>query len=112
MKASKHVTLGALAALSLAIVSTGCASREADKVTADCVVKETDGDLKIVDDQYCSSGDAGGSGYVWIYGASPSSPGYVRGGSYRRPPNTNISTRSGKVIVGGFGSSSKGGSGS
>lgn len=109
MKASKSITISALAALSLALVP-GC-SDDSDTVTADCVVKQPDGSYKAVDDDLCDKDGHGGSSFIWIYGGT-SHGGYVRGGTMQRPANTNISTRSGKTVVGGFGSSSKGGTGS
>ncbi|MFI6296780.1 hypothetical protein ACIBEJ_34685 [Nonomuraea sp. NPDC050790] len=109
MKASKTIVVAtALVALSLSLAACG---DDSESVTADCVVKQADGSHKAVDDDLCDRSGGHGSSFVWIYGGT-SSGGYIRGGTTTRPANTNISTRSGKTIVGGFGSSSKGGSGS
>ncbi|WP_152990180.1 hypothetical protein [Sphaerimonospora mesophila] len=85
-------------------------------MTADCAAKQRDGSYRAVADSYCdnhrSSGGHGGGGFVWIYGGSHASNGTVTGGTLTRPQNTNISSRSGRVIVGGFGGNAKGGGGS
>ncbi|MFI6496833.1 hypothetical protein [Nonomuraea typhae] len=105
MKASKTITVAtAVVALSVSLAACG----EDKTVTADCVDKATG---KILPDSHCSSGGSAGGG-VFIYGGTVGGDGRVSGGSYSKPANTNISTRSGKVLVGGFGGSGKGGSGS
>ena len=104
MKASKSVTVATtVVALSLSVAACGSSS-----VTADCVERGTN---RVLPDKHCSTAGGGSSG-VFIYGGTPGPDGRVQGGTYTKPPNTNINTRSGKVVVGGFGSSGKGGSGS
>ncbi|MEU4513247.1 hypothetical protein AB0G05_27435 [Nonomuraea wenchangensis] len=108
-KASRSVAVAAaLATLSVSVVA--CAD-SAPAVTADCVVKQPNGQYKAVDDDYCDDRRGGGSSFIWIYGGT-SRGGYVSGGTTYRPANTNITSRSGKVVVGGFGGSAKSGGGS
>ncbi|RCG27216.1 hypothetical protein DQ384_26210 [Sphaerisporangium album] len=115
-KASTAITLVALGALSLAMV-TACSDDDGPTVAADCVIREADGKLKAVDDKYCSNSGGGGghstSSFVWIYGGSYSN-GHVYGGSYTKPPNTNIASRSGRTVLSnaGKGTVSRGGFGS
>lgn len=106
MKASKTITLAtALVALSVSLAA--CSDEpETPPVTADCVQKQPDGTLKAVDDDLCDDSRGGGSSFVWIYGGHYSN-GHVTGGSHQKPANTNISSRSGKTIVGGFGQSGR-----
>lgn len=110
-KASASITLTTLAAPSLTFAAA-CAEDEGPEVTADCVVKQPDGTFKAVDDDLCDDDDHhGGSSFVWIYGGSSGSNGRITGGTFNRPTNANISTRSGSVISrGGFGGRSGGGS--
>ncbi|GGS84790.1 hypothetical protein GCM10010156_49270 [Planobispora rosea] len=117
-KSSHSIALTTLSALSLTLAATACKPETAapepttPPVTADCVVVESDGSYRPVDDDRCDDSDSG-SGFVWIYGGTyHPHTGRISGGTRSKPAGTNISTRSGKVIVGGFGSSGKGGSGS
>ncbi|MDH2424841.1 hypothetical protein [Sphaerisporangium sp. TRM90804] len=110
-KASGAVTLLALGALSIAMV-TACSDDE-PQVTADCAVKQADGSYKAVDDRHCNSGGGGSSGggaFIWMYGSTRAADGRLTGGTITRPAAGNIATRSGTVIRGGFGG--HGGSGS
>ncbi|MFI7641943.1 hypothetical protein [Nonomuraea sp. NPDC049400] len=115
-RASTTVTVTtALAALSLSLSACGSDPSEdssAPSVTADCVVQQPDGSYKAVDDDYCDDDDNDRDSFVWIYGGSSSHNGHIYGGTRQRPSNTNITSRSGKVIVGGFGGTSKGDGGS
>ncbi|GAA4209185.1 hypothetical protein GCM10022252_75330 [Streptosporangium oxazolinicum] len=116
-KASRSITVFALAALSLSLVAACADEPETPPVTADCVVKQPDGSYKAVDDKLCDNpgGAQSAVGFwpVWIYGGSYDSRTHrVTGGSKFRPLNTNINARSGRVITSGFGSSAKGGGGS
>ncbi|SDH68062.1 hypothetical protein SAMN05421505_12056 [Sinosporangium album] len=108
-KSSASVPAAAVAALSLLL--TGCADEST--VTADCVIRQADGTYKVVDDDKCDRGGSSSSSFVWIYGGTHnSSTRRITGGTMTKPSNSNISTRSGKVITGGFGGSGKSGSGS
>lgn len=111
MERNKKIALYLVSALSVTLAATGCA--EEKTVTADCVKRGTN---EVVSDRECKSG---GSSFVWIYGGTvyngtgtTGGRRYVKGGSSVMPPKTNINTRSGTTLRGGFGSSSKGGSGS
>jgi hypothetical protein len=99
-KASTAVVLTTLVALSLG--TAACSS--GPNVTADCVVKQPNGQLKAVDDRYCDKHQAiSGVNPVWVYGGSSHS-GYVSGSSYSKPAGANITSRSGTVISrGGLG---------
>ncbi|GHE31300.1 hypothetical protein GCM10017673_37530 [Streptosporangium violaceochromogenes] len=109
--ASCGVTVAALAALSLSLVAACSDDPDVPPVTADCVVRQPDGSYQAVDDKLCDTGS--GSSFVWIYdGRHDSRTGRVSGGTFRRPPQTNITARSGRVVVGGFGGSARAGGGS
>jgi hypothetical protein len=113
VKASKTITIATLTALSLSL--TACADNNSSTVVADCAARQPDGSYKAVDDKHCdkhSGGGGGGGAFVWMYGGTRASNGRIHGGTLHKPANTNINTRSGRVVVGGFGSSGKGGSGS
>lgn len=104
VKASATITVtAAVAALSLSLAA--CGGKNPPAVTADCTQRQPDGSHKVVADELCDR-HAGGS--AWIYGGSYHN-GYVSGGSQARPPRTDISTRSGRTVVGGFGGSGRGG---
>lgn len=105
-KATKSITLVALAAVSLAMVA---ACDEPDTV-ADCVVKQPDGSYKKVDDDKCDRNGGSYGSYVWVYGGSTSRDGYVHGGTLQAPSRGTVSTRSGTTIRGGFGGHGGGGS--
>ncbi|MEV1171619.1 hypothetical protein [Nonomuraea sp. NPDC049784] len=111
-RASTTVTVTtALAALSLSLSACG-GDTSAPSVTADCVVQQPDGSYKAVDDNYCDDDDNDHDSFVWIYGGTSSHNGHIYGGTRQRPSHTNVTSRSGKVVVGGFGGTSKGGGGS
>lgn len=115
MKASQTITIATLTALSLSLTACADTGSGSGAVTADCVTRQPDGTYKSVDDKHCgktTSGGGGGGAYVWMYGGTRASDGRIHGGTLHKPANTNINTRSGRVVVGGFGSSGKGGSGS
>ncbi|GAB2918371.1 hypothetical protein ACFMQL_20355 [Nonomuraea fastidiosa] len=113
--------LGAVAVLSVLVAAAlfgGDEDDEAPQVVADCVIarQEPDGTYQVVDDRFCADGGSHAAYYYWLYGSSTTDrPGYVRGGTTKKPAaHAQITTRSGKVIQrGGFGSSrgGKGGGG-
>ncbi|NRQ31317.1 hypothetical protein HII36_05620 [Nonomuraea sp. NN258] len=109
------VGIGVVAVLSIAvaIAASGSDEEEVPEVVADCVIatQQVDGTYQVVDDRFCNGGSHAAY-YHWLYGSSTTNrPGYVRGGTRTLPANTNVTSRTGTVIRGGFGSSSKGGVG-
>ncbi|SFA85048.1 hypothetical protein SAMN05216266_101837 [Amycolatopsis marina] len=109
------------------LIATFYTVAQPETVTAVC----TDADGTVVDEQYCDEdyaqqqggytsggfiflpigGFGGGSGqYRYNYGGSGTVGSQVSGGSFSKPSNANISTKSGKSVQrGGFGISSKSG---
>lgn len=96
-KSSRGISLGAMTALS-AVVMAGCAN----DVTADCVdTRSRDGAYRVMDDRFCEGNSH--SSYRYVYGGSHAN-GWIRGGTFNKPPDTDITTRSGRVVQrGGFG---------
>ncbi|MFC0861514.1 hypothetical protein ACFHYQ_04295 [Sphaerimonospora cavernae] len=109
------VKLGALGVLSVLVVGF-CAAQESEEVDADCVDMsntQPDGSYAVVDDDYCDDDSHyhGSHGaYRWYYGGNRVGD-RVRSGTTARPPDSRITSRSGRVIQrGGFGFHSGGGS--
>ncbi|MEU7891726.1 hypothetical protein AB0B45_02550 [Nonomuraea sp. NPDC049152] len=112
------VIVGTLATVSAVILGVGVfavaaaveEAQEGETVMADCVDTTTlaaDGSYQPVDERFCDGGSH--SGYTYVYGGAYSS-GRVHGATTIRPSNVGISTRTGRVIVGGFGGRGGGGS--
>jgi hypothetical protein len=106
-KATKSITLATLAAVSLTMAAA-CSNEKT--TTADCVMKQPNGQYKKADDNQCDRNGGSRGAYVWYYGGTTTSDGRVRGGTLQRPSTGGISTRSGTTIRGGFGGHGGGGS--
>ncbi|MEZ0076612.1 hypothetical protein [Planotetraspora sp. GP83] len=115
IKSSTAIKLGTLGVLSTLVVGFCAAQDNYEEVGADCVdmsSRRPDGSYTVVDDDFCDDdhhyhGSRGA--YGWYYGGSHSG-GRVSRGSTIRPADTEITTRSGRVIQrGGFGFHSGGG---
>ncbi|MEU7912083.1 hypothetical protein [Microbispora bryophytorum] len=118
VKSSTVIKLGTLGVLSVLVVGFCAAQDDYEEVGADCVDTSTlnpDGSYVVVDDDHCD--DDGGSShyygshgaYRWYYGGTRNG-GRVYRGTTVRPADTQITTRSGRVVQrGGFGFHSGGG---
>ncbi|MBP2706567.1 hypothetical protein JOL79_22425 [Microbispora sp. RL4-1S] len=119
IKSSTAIKLGTIGVLS-ALVVAFCAAQDRygdyEEVGADCVDMSTpqpDGTYPVVDDDYCDDDSHvyhGSHGaYRWYYGGTRTGL-RVGGGTTVRPPDAEITTRSGRVVQrGGFGFHSGGG---
>lgn len=113
-KSSKVITLSIIGVISVMVVGFCAAQDNDDDVTADCVDQnslQADGSYAVVDDDYCDSTHYRGphGAFLWYYAGSRVGARVMRGTTIR-PPNVNISSRTGHDIQrGGFGSRSSSG---